>query len=122
MVIFLCNFLGYIMLLILLHLILRITFRCISGWVCCCCLVAKSCLTLCDPMDCITPCFPVLHHFLSLLKFMSVELVMQSNHINLCDPLLLLPSIFPSIPVIAVTKFNIADSNESALLIRWPKY
>ena len=122
MVIFLCNFLGYIMLLILLHLILRITFRCISGWGCCCFLVAKSCLTLCDPMDCITPCFPVLHHFLSLLKFMSVELVMPSNHINLCDPLLLLPSIFPSIPVIAVTKFNIADSNESALLIRWPKY
>ena len=49
----------------------------------------------------------------SLLKFMSVELVMLSNHLILCWPLLLLPSIFPSIRVF---------SNESALHIRWPKY
>ena len=49
----------------------------------------------------------------SLLKFMSIELVMLSNHLNLCCPLLLLPSIFPSIRVF---------SNESALHIRWPKY
>ena len=49
----------------------------------------------------------------SLLKPMSVELVMPSNHLILCRPLLLLPSILPSIRVF---------SNESALLIRWPKY
>ena len=49
----------------------------------------------------------------SLLKLMSIELVMPSNHLILCRPLLLLPSIFPSIRVF---------SNESALLMRWPKY
>ena len=50
---------------------------------------------------------------LSLLKFMSIESVMPSNHLMLCHRLLLLPSIFPSIRVF---------SNESALHIRWPKY
>ena len=49
----------------------------------------------------------------SLLKLMSIELVMPSNHLVLCHPLLLLPSMFPSIEVF---------SNESALCIRWPKY
>ena len=49
----------------------------------------------------------------SLPKLMSIELVMPSNHLILCRPLLLLPSIFPSIRVF---------SNESALHIRWPKY
>ncbi|CAI9177362.1 unnamed protein product [Rangifer tarandus platyrhynchus] len=49
----------------------------------------------------------------SLLKLMSIELVMPSNHLILCRPLLLLPSIFPSIRVF---------SDESALRIRWPKY
>ena len=49
----------------------------------------------------------------SLLKLMSIELVMPSNHFILCRPLLLLPSIFPSIRVF---------SNESVLCIRWPKY
>ena len=48
-----------------------------------------------------------------LLKFMSIELVILSNHLVLCCPLLLLPSIFPSVRVF---------SNESALCIRWPKY
>ena len=46
-------------------------------------------------------------------KLMSIELVMPSNHLILCPPLLLLPSIFPSIRVF---------SNESVLCIRWPKY
>ena len=50
---------------------------------------------------------------LSLLKLMSIESVMPSNHLILCHPLLLLPSIFSSIRVF---------SNESVLLIRWPKY
>ena len=49
----------------------------------------------------------------SLLKLMSIELVMPSNYLILCHPLLLLPSIFPSIGVF---------SNESVLLKRWPKY
>ena len=49
----------------------------------------------------------------SLLKLMSIESVMPSNHLILCRPLLLLPSIFPSIRVF---------SSESALPIRWPKY
>ena len=52
-------------------------------------------------------------NFQSPPKPMSIELVMPSNHLILCCPLLLLPSIFPSIRVI---------SNESALCIRWPKY
>ena len=49
----------------------------------------------------------------SLLKLMSIELVMPSNHLILCRPLFFSPSIFPSIRVF---------SNESTLLIRWPKY
>ena len=49
----------------------------------------------------------------SLFKFFSIKLVMQSNHLILCCPLLLLPSIFPNIRVY---------SNESILRIRWPKY
>ena len=52
-------------------------------------------------------------NFWSLLKLMSIELVMPSNHLILCHPLLLPPSIFPSIRVF---------SNESVLPIRWPKY
>ena len=57
--------------------------------------------------------FPVLHISLSLLKLMTIELVMPSNHLILCRPLLLLPHIFPSIRVF---------SNVSAFHIRWPKY
>ena len=68
-------------------------------------------LTLCDPMDCSTPGFPVHHHSQTLLKLTSIELVMPSNHLLFCY--LLLPSIFPSIRVF---------SNESVLHIRWPKY
>ena len=51
--------------------------------------------------------------FRSLLRLKSIELVMLSNHLILCRPLLLLPSVFPSIRVF---------SNEPALHIRWPKY
>ena len=67
---------------------------------------------LCDPQDCSAPAFPVLHYLLSLLKLMSVKSVMPSNHLILCHPLLLPPSILPSIRVF---------SNESVLRIRWPK-
>ena len=62
--------------------------------------VAQSCPTLCDPMDCSKPDFLVHHQLLeSLLKLMSIELVMLSNHLILCCPLLFLPSIFTSIRV-----------------------
>ena len=58
------------------------------------------------------PGLPVHHQLLEFTKLMSIESVMPSNHLILCHPLLLLPSIFPSIRVF---------SSESALRIRWPK-
>ena len=75
--------------------------------------VAQSCPTLWSPMDCSTPVFPVFTNSQSFLKLMSIESVMPFNHFILCCPLLLPPSIFPSIRVF---------SNESVLHIRWPKY
>ena len=75
--------------------------------------VAQSCPALCDPMDCSMPGLSLYHQFPELAQFMSIELVMPSKHLILCYPLLLLPSIFPSIRVF---------SDESVLLIRWPKY
>ena len=74
--------------------------------------VAKLCPSRCDLMNFSMPDSSVFHYW-SLLRFMSIESVMPSNHLILCHPLLLLPSIFPSIRVL---------SNESALRIRWPKY
>ena len=67
--------------------------------------VTQSCLSLCDPMDCIT-------NSQSLLKLVSIESVMPSNHLILCHPLLL-PSVFP-----CIRDF----SSESFLRIWWPKY
>ena len=66
-----------------------------------------------ESMDYSTPDFPVLHYLLELLKFISTESVMPSNHLILCHPLILPPLIFSSIRVF---------SNGSALHIRWPKY
>ena len=71
--------------------------------------VSKSLSRVCRSL----PRPSVLHCLLELLKLMSIRSVMPSNHPILCHPLLLLPSIFPSIRVF---------SNESALCIRWPKY
>ena len=79
----------------------------------CCCSVTQLCPTLCDPMDCSMSGISVLHISWSLLKLMSIESVMPSNHLILCHPILLLSSIFPSIR---------AFSNELALCIRSPKY
>ena len=78
----------------------------------CCCSVTKSCLTAAPRT---TVHQPTLNSTLSwsLPKFMSIELVMPSKLLILCHPLLLLPSVFPSIRVF---------SSESALHIRWPKY
>ena len=71
------------------------------------------CPTLCHPMNCSTPGLPVHHQSQNLPRLMSIESVMPSNHLILCHPLLLLPSIPPSIR---------AFSNSPALRIRWPKY
>ena len=54
-----------------------------------------SCARLCDPMDCPMPGLPILHISQSLLKLMSIELVILSNHLILSRPLLLLSSVFP---------------------------
>ena len=75
--------------------------------------VSQSCTTLCNPMNHNTPGLPVHHQLLNPPKPMSIELMMPSNHLILCLPLLLLPSIFPSIRVF---------SNESAFHSRWSKY
>ena len=77
----------------------------------CCCLVTKSCPTLCDPRGCSTHqaslFFTVSQ---SMLKLMFIESVMLSNHLMLCHALFLLPSVFPNIRVF---------SNEFALCIRY---
>ena len=77
---------------------------------CCCCSVAQLYPTLCDPIDCSMPGFLSFTVSWSLLKLMSIKYVMPSNHLVLCYPLFLPPSIFPSVRVF---------SNESR--IRWPK-
>ena len=74
--------------------------------------VAQSCPTLCDPMNRSTPAALSITNSRSLLKLMSLELVMPSSHLILCRPLLLLSPIPPSIRVF---------SNESTLCMRWPK-
>ena len=75
--------------------------------------VVQLCPTLCNPMDCSTPGFLSITNSWSLLKLMTIESMTPSNHLILCCPLLLLPSIFLSIRVF---------SNESALHMRCPKY
>ena len=80
---------------------------------CCSCSVTQSYPTLVNPWTAAPQAFLAFNISHSLLKLMSIELVMPSNHLILCCPLLLLPSIFPSIRVF---------SSESALHIRWPKY
>ena len=64
-------------------------------------------------MNCSTPGLPVHQQLPNSFRFMAIELVMPSNHLILWHPLLLLPSIFPSIRVF---------SNESVLCVRWPKH
>ena len=74
--------------------------------------VTQSCPTLCDPMDCSMPGLPVHHQLLELPQTHVHTDSDASNHLILCHPLLLLPSVLPSIRVF---------SNESGLRIRWPK-
>ena len=75
--------------------------------------VIQSCPTLCDPITAACQVSLSITNSQSLLKLMSITLVMPSNHLILCRPLLLPPSIFPSITVF---------SKQSVLHIRWPKY
>ena len=75
--------------------------------------VTQSCPTLCDPMNCSMPGPLSIINSKTLLKLMPIELVMPFSHLILCRPLLLLLPIPASIRVF---------SNESALLMRWPKY
>ena len=75
--------------------------------------VAQLCLTLCNPMNCLTPGLLAITNSRSSLKLMCVESMMPSSHLILCRPLLLLPPIPPSIRVF---------SSESTLRMRWPKY
>ena len=75
--------------------------------------VAQWCPTLCDPMKHSTPSLPVHHQLPEPTQTHVHWVMMPSNHLILCRPLLLPPSMFPSIGVF---------SNESVLPIRWPKY
>ena len=78
-----------------------------------CCSVPKSCPIPCNCTNCSTQPSLSFTVFPSLLRLMSIESVMPSNHLILCRPLLLLPSIFPCIRIF---------SSELALRIRWPNY
>ena len=75
--------------------------------------VAQLCLTFVTPSTAVLQASLSITNSRSLLKLMSIESVMPSNHLIVCHPLLLPPSIFPSIR---------GFSNESVLHIRWPKY
>ena len=75
--------------------------------------VTQSYPTLCDPMDCSMPGLPVHHQLLEFAQTHVHWVGDAINHLILCCPLLLLPSVFPLIRVF---------SNESVLHIRWPKY
>ena len=79
----------------------------------CCCSATESCLTLCDPADCSMQTSLSLTVSWSLLKLIATESMMPSNHFILCHPLLLLPSVFPSIRVF---------STELTLHIKWLKH
>ena len=76
------------------------------------CSITKSCLTLCDSMNCSMLGFPVLHLFLVFAQI-HAHWVSDANYLILYHLLLFLPSVFPSIKAL---------SNESVLRIRWPKY
>ena len=91
-------------------------------------MVAKSCPTLCDPMDCSIPGLPVSTLSWTLFRLMSVESVMPSSRLILCWPFLLLPPIFPSIRVFPMSRlfasggqgigcFSISPSSEYLGLI-----
>ena len=69
--------------------------------------------TLCDFMDCSAPGFPVLHISQSLLELISIESVMPPNHLILCHPLCLLPSIFTSISVFSMSRLSASGAQST---------
>ena len=75
--------------------------------------VTNLCPTLCNPMDCSMPGFPVQHQIPELAQLTSIKSVRSSNHLILCRSFLLPSSIFPS---------SMVFSKESVLRIRWLKY
>ena len=85
----------------------------ITTWICCCCSLTQWCPLFATPWTAADPASLAITNSWSLLKLMSIESVMPSNHLILCRPLLLIPSIFLSIRIF---------SNKSALCIRWTKY
>ena len=92
----------------------------------CCCSVTKSCLTLCNLMDCSTPGFVTLWLSFTiswnLLKLMYIESVMPSNHLILCCHLFPLPSIFPSIRVFSSEStlcFKVLELQLQHLSFQW---
>ena len=105
-----CQVLHIVLIVFFFFDVLWVVYKC---WILCCCSVTKLCPVLCNLVDYSKPAFPVFIISWSLLKLMSTESVMLSNHLILCRPLLLLPSIFPSIRVFP---------SESVLHIGWPKY
>ena len=86
-----------------------------------CCPVAQLCLTLCDLTDSSTPNFPVLHHLPEFAQLMSNELVMPSDYLLFCCPLLLL-SIFCPLLLLSIFPCITVFSNELAFHIKWPNY
>ena len=93
-----------------------VSFCCTAKWISYCCLLLFSHSVMSDsatPWTTVRQASLSFTIYRSLLKLMFIESMMPSNHLVLCRPLLLLPSIFPSIGVF---------SNELALCIRWPKY
>ena len=83
----------------------------LSKW--CCCSVTQLCLTPSDPMDCSMPISLSFSISWNLVKLMSIESVMPSNHLILCRPLLFLPSIFPSIRVFSNESVFFTSSGQS---------
>ena len=86
-------------------------FDCLKHY--CCCFSVLSHVQLWDPMNYSRPGLPVLFHFPSWLRLLSIDLVIPYDHLIFCCPLLFLPSVFPSIRVFP---------KESAFHIRWPRY
>ena len=77
--------------------------------------VAQSYPTVCDPMDCSTPGFPVHHQTRSLLKLMSTELMMSFNHLFFCYPLLRPPSVFPKSRSFPMSQFFTSGGQSSGV-------
>ena len=90
--------------------------------ICFCCSVVKLCLTVCIPVDCSMPGSAAFTNSWSLLRFVSIELVILPNHLILYHSLLLLPSVFPSIRVFPMNQLfalgspSIGDSPSTSVL------